>query len=166
MSTVINGTTGITSPGLDANGTNTIAGTTTNDSAAAGDVGELLSSSVAANSVALTVSGTVYNVTSLSLTAGDWEISGAVSFSPQPTTSVTLIQVGSNTTSATIGTISVDYNCHAQAAVVPGVQGYSLNIPQKRVSIASTTTIYLTASATFTVSTIASGGIIRARRVR
>ena len=52
--------------------TNGIVGTTLGDNAVAGSVGEYVSSTVANNTVSFS-NGTPLNVTSISLTAGDWE---------------------------------------------------------------------------------------------
>lgn len=135
---------------------------TTNDSAAAGDLGEYIESVVlAASAVSLTTS-VAANVTSISLTAGDWDVFGYVSLNVGATTSFTVEACGSNTTSATLGS---DITLHRHAAFVPQ-SNYSFSIPTRRISIASTTTVYLVAFATFTVSTCGAYGRISARRVR
>src|SRR5712664_1249621 len=56
-----------------------LLGTITNDAATAGNIGEYITSVI--NSPGVTLSNNVAsNVTSISLTAGDWDISGAVYF--------------------------------------------------------------------------------------
>src|SRR4051812_46757624 len=75
-------------------------GTTTNDSATAGNIGELLS---ATSSQALTNTTSV-NVTSVSLTAGDWELSGFIQFSGAGATVTTDVQGSLSTTTATLNT--------------------------------------------------------------
>ena len=144
-------------------------GTTTNDNASAGQLGEVISSTVlAASAVALTT-GVAANVTSISLTAGDWDVRGDVSFSTAATTSVTRV-IGS--ISQTTGTLDLTGAGTATgmifAAVVPGVLGNAFKIPvgPTRISLASTTTVYLVGFGTFTVSTLSAYGSIVARRAR
>jgi hypothetical protein len=142
-------------------------GTTTNDSASAGQIGQIISSSVAqASPVALTT-GTSANVTSISLTAGDWDVTGHVGFIPAATTSVTTM-LGSVTLVSAVADVTPGWGVvHRQAALVTGALGFQLGgAGPVRISIASTTTVYLVANAQFTVSTMEAYGAIRARRMR
>lgn len=142
-------------------------GTGTNDSAAAGIVGEIIESTVLVGSVVALTTATSANVTSISLTAGDWDVWGNVWFNPAATTSITRMQGAINTTSATLPTApgAGARFAHSQAALVPNAQiGYPVG--QLRISLSGTTTVYLVAEATFTVSTLGAYGYIGARRVR
>lgn len=143
-----------------------IQGTTTNDSANAGVVGEFISSSV--GSLVAMTSGTSQNATSISLTAGDWDVTGCIGFVPASTTSITALK-------GTIGTTSALYNDNSQysfsdyySAVVPGGSTtFYKTLPVQRISLASTTTVYLVAQATFGIAALYTGScFIRARRVR
>ena len=59
--------------------TSGIIGTTTNNSAAAGSVGEIISSAVNFSSpVTGITTGSVVNITSVSLTAGQWVVTGSI----------------------------------------------------------------------------------------
>lgn len=151
---------------LAFNGTAGIIGTTTNNNADAGSVGEVLSA-VNAGGVVM-ISGTPITITSVALTAGDWDISGQIVFQPAATTSVTRLQGGTNdTTNVLPGTLDVTNAIFQQtfAAFVPNSAiTYPLNTVRK--SLASTTTVYLVGNASFTVSTMSGFGYIRARRVR
>ena len=154
-----------------------LRGTITNDAAATGYVGEYLSQSRARNALA-TVTNTPLNVTAtaLTLTAGDWDLSGGCNWTTATTTSVTATGCAISVTSATLPASSTITNPNAAgeiwiprdtAAYVPGNSAdHTVVIPQYRVSIASTTTFYLVATQTFTVSTLNVGGFIAARRVR
>lgn len=152
----------MTAASFKASGTSGVIGTTTNDSAAAGSVGELLSGSAADNSIAM-VTATPKTVTSVSLTAGDWEVSGTIIFTPDASTSPTQILgcVGTTTNSIAVGTPQqFDFNAtFAQALNV--IQ----STPTVRFSLASTTTVFLVAQAGFS-GNLNTGGTIRARRVR
>jgi hypothetical protein len=138
-------------------------GTATNDSAASGFIGEYVSSNVAVSTVSLTA-GTAANVTSISLTAGDWDVGGNVVFSPSGTTTVTDLQTSISTTSATQGGLTVRSGW-AGTATTPG-DLWGIATPGQRISIASTTTVYLVAFASFGVSTLTAGGTLWARRAR
>lgn len=140
-----------------------IVGTTTNNNANAGSVGEFLSNSTSGTSL---TSGTSANATSVSLTAGDWDVSGAVRFTPGGSSTISNLTVGISTTSATFGTIPNT----VQAILIPftGALGanQALATPTVRISVASTTTVYLVALSSFSASTMTADGFIRARRVR
>lgn len=140
-----------------------IVGTTTNDNAAAGKVGEYISNS--AGPIA-TTSNTSLDVTSISLTAGDWDVEGTVLFTPAASTVPTRIRAGINTTSATIpsqpGTGSV---LTLNLAFTTGSQQCA-PLGGSRLSLSATTTVYLVANTVFTVSTMDTYGFIGARRVR
>ena len=148
-----------------------ILGTTSNDSATAGQVGEIITATVASGAAVALTTATPANVTSISLTAGDWDVAGLIDFNPAATTSITQLNTSISLTTATLGTqpggsgLGADpTTIFTQAASVPnGVIG--LDAGPVRVSIAATTTVYLVAQGTFTVSTMTAYGTIRARRV-
>lgn len=148
-------------PSWDSNGNTVIGGTTTNDSAATGDVGEYVSSSVAVGSAISLTDLTAANVTSISLTAGDWDVSGYVLFSSLATGAY-FASASVSSTSATVGDYpSVQYTMSDALSI----RQAGMAIVPTRFSIASTTTIYLVARAGLGSTGVASG-IIRARRVR
>ena len=140
-----------------------LKGTTTNDSAATGQVGEYVESVVASGSAVSLTTAIAANVTSISLTAGDWDVFGVVLFIPAGTTSVATFIGGSNINSATIPN---ERGQHNYSSYVAGGAVFGIPIPTSRISIASTTTVYLIAYASFTVSTMTAHGRISARRVR
>lgn len=138
-----------------------LVGTTTNDSASSGYVGEILTAT--GTGVSLT-SGVDNNVTSLPLTAGDWDVYGWVTYSPAATTSISRIYGGINSTSAAVNFAQAFSD--ACAAFVPGAITISHPVPKVTVKIAAPTTYYLCAGAAFTVSTMTCGGTLEARRAR
>jgi hypothetical protein len=155
MSLILDGTAGVTGPA-----TKVIVGTTTNDSATAGYVGEYVDSYVSSVTVAL--AATVTNVTSISLTAGDWDVSALIySASGGANTYGTF---GISQTSATFaGSSGKDYtfmSCFPAVNVVTGC------IPCLRVSLASTTTIYFVANMGIAQITTGVNAHLSARRVR
>ena len=152
---------------LAAIATGQIPGTTTNDNAAAGNVGEYVESVVAIGSAVALTTSTAANITSISLTAGDWDVDALAYFVPNAATV--------NTTEAcSIGTVSATLDGTAgrvQAVTIPtagitGGSGHSCSIPPYRFSLSATTTIFLVAFAVFTTNTNAAFGRLAARRVR
>lgn len=140
-------------------------GVTDASSAAAGDIGEVISATLAQGSAVALTTATAKTVTSISLTPGDWDVDGVVGLIPAASTSITQMAEGAHTTTDTLGAAGTFSNI-IQAATVPGANAMYRNIPRQRINVAATTTVYLIAQATFTVSTLGAFGTIRARRVR
>ena len=141
-------------------------GTATNDNAASGYIGEFISSNVPVGSAISLTSGTPVNVTSISLTAGDWDVWGVVDTNAAGTTVQANVYGGIGTTSATIPTAP---NGGAVASQFPsnfGGANILLPVGIMRASISATTTYYLTCNSSFTVSTNSCYGFIGALRVR
>ncbi|PXX41084.1 hypothetical protein NA66_1001694 [Burkholderia pyrrocinia] len=139
-----------------------IVGTATNDNANAGSIGEFLSSTILVGSAVSLTNGVNANVTSLSLTAGDWDVWGSVSFNPGGTTVTNYVYGWISTVSATNPTPPQS----GMTTVSTSGAAFSLAIPPQRFSIASTTTVYLEAQSGFSTSTQAAYGFIFARRRR
>lgn len=142
-----------------------IQGTSTNDSAVAGNEGEFVSSQItAAGAVSLTSPATS-NVTSISLTAGDWDAWGNVGFLPNAATTTDFVAGGISIVSATLGDVAtVAFTSWAAATNLAG--NVSVAAPYRRLSLATTTTVYLCASATFGTNIMKACGGIFARRAR
>jgi hypothetical protein len=144
-----------------------IKGTITNDNAQAGSVGEYISSTVLTGSAVSLTTATSANITSISLTAGDWDVSGAISFNMAASTSVQQYQVAVSTTSATLPTTppwarqNLNVNPYAPGAISAHIAAGIV-----RMSLSGTTTVYLVAQSSFTVSTMSAYGFIAARRMR
>lgn len=128
-------------------------------------VGSSVSSSVASGSAVALTSTTPANITSITLTPGTWDVTGAVGFLPAASTSITARAGGSSQTSATLNTTVGTKFVLASAAVVPGAVGQEFAVPSHRITVTANTTLYLVASATFSVSTLGGYGILSARLV-
>jgi len=146
--------------------TSAISGVTTNSSASAGQVGEYVSSTVLVASQVSLTTNTAANVTSISLTAGDWGVGGCVVFYQAGPTTSSFQLAWTSSTSSTPPTLpnSGGLTQLTTTFSVGGVQ--VLAVPRQRFSLSGTTTIYLGGYATFGVSTCAAYGHINARRVR
>lgn len=136
-------------------------GRTSNTVPSAGMLGEEVRSYLAeASGVSLTTA-TAANVTSISLTAGIWDVSGIVMFGGGPVTG-TATGASIVTTTATTGTQGDNY---ITSPIVSTALDYGIAIPQYRLSLNATTTVYLTAIAIFTVGSVVAYGRISAVRV-
>lgn len=173
----INGTVGATTPSTGAfttiSATSTITpsqtagivGTTTNNNANAGSVGEYLESTVVEASAISLTSATAANVTSITLTAGDWDVFGLVNVRNSGTAGTQHIGAV-NTTSATLpGADSFKMvGLPFSEAASSGFCG--IVIPMTRYLVSGTTTVYLIAYVSFPSGTETAWGKIYARRVR
>jgi len=138
-------------------------GTTTNDSAAAGYIGEYIESVIdtAQNFPTSTQYG---DLTSISLTAGDWDVTETFRASLNSST-CTDVSCGISVTSgnSTTGLVAGS-NLFLLA---PPTASYGTNMGfTYRVSLASTTTVYFKIMATYSLGNPQARGRISARRVR
>ena len=112
-------------------------GTTTNNNAATGYVGEYVESTVGPYTVTTATS----NPTSLSLTAGDWDVTVVTNGAGASATS-TASKIGINTTASTMGTQATDYIGFTNDTV----NGQTGGMFKKRISLSATTTVYASAT--------------------
>lgn len=142
-----------------------VQGTNTNDSASSGDVGEFVSSTVAAGSAVSLTTLTTANITSISLTAGDWDVSGQVVFTYSSATPTSII-ANINTTSATLGSVEPASPYSSLSLTFSAGTTQFQGLPTGRLSLSTTTTVYLLAYSGFSGGTSAAYGWITARRAR
>lgn len=148
-SAVLSGTPTITTPNM--------TGVTTGTRSAAGSIGEL--QKVSTSSTSLTT-GTVANCSSVSLTAGDWLVSGTIQFVPSSGGSLTAVYSGINTTSAALPTYS-QYNNDTAAFTLSHAQTQST--PPVPLLLTATTTVYLIGNANFSGTATCNGTIVAVR---
>jgi hypothetical protein len=137
-----------------------LRGTSTNDSASSGFVGEYIESVIGSGSAVSLVSGTPKTITSISLTAGDWDVFGLGGYLFTSAT-MTLMLVGSSLTDNTVGAES-----QMQVSQISQSADCRWTIPTYRISVAATTTVYLVAQGNFTGTGLKAFGRISARRMR
>lgn len=155
------------------NGTKTFAGqligkgASASSDAAAGYIGEALRATVLEGAaVSMTGSGQYTDITSISLTAGDWDLTGVFGATANGAT-VTEYRCGLSSTSGNNATGLVGGDNLLYMSTFPGSSSDSCtSIPAFRVSISSTTTYYLKMRMAYTVATPKGYGRISARRVR
>lgn len=142
-----------------------IHGTNTNNAASVGFVGEVISSTVPfASRISLTTA-TPINITSITLTAGNWDISASVGFVPGSNTNMTSIQTAVSLTSATLpgnaaywsatsnGELREENEFGTGGQVFTGNFVPGLSMGSYSVSLSTSKTFYLVAQSAFSVST-------------
>ena len=133
--------------------------------ASAGAIGEVISSSIAVGSAVSLSTGVAKNITSVSLTAGDWDCGGSVITNPAGSTTTSNFIGGMSGSTNTLPTAPAGgYAASGTAAAAGLVEGITLSRTQFNSS--GSQTVYLVAQATFAVSTMSGYGQISCRRVR
>jgi hypothetical protein len=135
-----------------------ISGSTAGTNAVAGYVGEVITSAV--TTVAIS-NNTFTNVTSISLTAGDWDVWGNILTNPAGTTTQIAITGGISTTTATLPA-----NQYLALGAYSAGNAGGGPVPYTRINVSSTTTVYLVAVVVYSVSTLTINGTLTARRAR
>jgi hypothetical protein len=159
-------------------------GVTDGSNAASGFVGEWIASNVASGSaITLTTSGTVYQITSIALTAGDWDVSASINLHLSSTTMTTGrggISTANNAltvpSTATTGVATNSYDTFASLVSTSTATSISTTLgltgdlllatKSSRVNLSGSVTLYLVATAAFTGTAPTAYGTIEARRVR
>lgn len=143
-------------------------GTNTNNNASAGYIGEYVESVLSSVSEITLTAGTPTNITSISLTAGDWDVWGVGLYESNATTTATSINAWLSSTSATIPSINLCVRGVWQqiSALVPNGGYLSVDAPKQRFILSATTTVYLSTQVNFGVANMFAFGAIRARRRR
>jgi hypothetical protein len=143
-----------------------VRGNNTNTAPPAGYIGQIISSVVQQGSAVTLTSGINANVTSISLTAGIWDVTFILGLTGGAVTG-TIMQAAISANSASFtGTIVGDNRIDNNGNIMPTADtdtGYS--IPSYRVTLASTTTYYAVVASAFTVGTLKAYGRLSAVRV-
>lgn len=138
-----------------------LKGVTDGSDAAPGVVGEYIFSNIARGAGPVLANGVTANITSISLTAGDWNLTAVAAASP----ATSIIQL-----SGAISQVSITlppFPTNGLSLLLQGVTytGDAFCTPAGRISLAATTTIYLVTQVFFTGATTGYG-FIGARRAR
>ena len=139
--------------------------TQTNDNAPAGALGEVISSTVTSGSAVSLTSGAAKTITSIALTAGDWDIDAVICFLPNASTTMSSLSGGINTTTDTYPTAPAGGVVSLNLTFTTGVGQY-LPLGTVRASLTGATTYYLVGLGVFGVSTLGGYGVLKARRAR
>jgi hypothetical protein len=145
----------------------TISGTTSGTNAASGKIGEVQTAqTLRASAVSLT-SSTSSNVVSLTLPAGDWDVSGSVGFAVQVNTTIADSFAGgiSTTSGALPGVDSGQwFNIQIGNQTIAGGSNFVAAVPTYQMNLSTSTTIYLVAFSVFGTGPCSAYGTIYARR--
>ncbi len=148
--------------------TSGIIGSTTNNSADDGSVGQVVIAFVDPASPISLTTGTITNVTSISLTAGDWDVYGNVGVQGNGSTLLQDALGWTNSVSASLVSAylynNIVYSVAGNAVFAQASPAF--NVPMQRYSLGTTTSIFLTTYVDFTISTCTAYGYIIARRRR
>ena len=136
-------------------------GNNTNTAPPSGFIGEQLKSVIAAGSAVSLTTITSKTMTSLSLTAGVWDLTGVGIFTT--TGSPTVLSVGFSSVNNTLG--AVDGDGVVDMGTPPTTANPCLVVPAFRVLVSTTTTYYFVAYAQFASSTCLVYGRMSAVRV-
>lgn len=138
-----------------------ITGVTNASNAAAGSVGEVISSIINQGASVSLTNAIAADVTSINLTAGDWDVWGNIGVG-STLNSLTQAFMWVSATSSTVPDGSL-YNATFDLA---GINLLTQSVPMRRFNVSTTTTVYLSTFAAFGSGTVGSFGGIYARRAR
>jgi hypothetical protein len=148
----------------DANGyRGHLLGEASNGNAASGEVGELIEYSL--GSTSLTSAAATVNLANGAFSGGDWDIFGFIHINAAGATSLSNYTFSLSTTSATHNTALLDRFIQYRNAGGHSDPIITEAIGPFRLSVSGSTTVYLTASASFS-STLSVASKIRGRRMR
>lgn len=141
-----------------------ISGRTDGGSASAGNVGEVISSTVLSGAaVSLALSGTVYNITSILLSAGNWNITAGTGI----LTGASVITTALSSTNTTSGVMATPPNSGSYAqATGNGASGSNIymSLGARQYNVSSPTTVYLVAQVAYSGAAPGGYGYIQAER--
>jgi hypothetical protein len=157
-------TADVTGAGGLAGSVGQLPGIASNVAATAGNVGEYVTASVAVGAAVGLTTNVAANVTSIPLTAGDWDVEGIVCAN-YGSSNGTGLSGWISTTTASQPAPGTPGLFQIVASLTLSTSGQCFATGKQRFSLNATTTVYLSALATFAGSG-AAWGSINARRVR
>lgn len=146
-----------------------VPGIATSTAASAGNIGEIITSDIPVGSPISLSSGVETNITSITLTAGDWDVRGSANIVPGASDTVTMFRTSLSTTTGTIDlTLGRGATISYPTGSVISSFGVGLQISPKPFTVTSgTTVVYLVVRCNFGVSAnLNAYGNLIARRVR
>lgn len=156
--------------------THGIVGTTSSSGATAGNVGEYINAARQRGSETALTTATPLNVTSISLTAGQWMVTALAGFDVDSTTVLSGTIWNLSTTSATLTSANTTLGTQDATGQMRGEFDYTASVIGNTtrlyaplttiVNISATTTYFLVAQCSFTTSTVNVFGSITATRMR
>jgi hypothetical protein len=142
-----------------------VMGVTDGSNATPGRVGEFLSASVQPGSPIAAVTNVPMDITTLVLTAGDWDLQGQVATLASSGGHIQHMQMWMSQASATVPAVLVGGFHEVGGIATGGSEQMVLPSGRMRMVVTTSTTVYLSTKVTFTGS-LSAYGFISARRVR
>ncbi len=147
-------------------------GVTDGTGAAAGVVGEVITASLSyASRVAMTTD-TAKTIATLTLTAGAWDLSGALHYGTSGSTSQFLACISSTTNAITdtstygLPSATGEYRAQLDLVASAAYPQYTIPIPSYRLNLGAGATLYLVGYTSFTTGAVNAHGFLQAARVR
>jgi hypothetical protein len=142
-----------------------IVGTTTNNNAAVGSVGETIVSSTAPPGPAIN-NNTAVDLSTMSVPAGDWDVSGAVIYNSSAGSTIGSVWAGISTVAATLPAGPQGYFIFGGSVAVAA--SIACPMPAFRLSLATATTLHLVCETGYTsaAGSVTVFGFMQARRAR
>ena len=153
---------------LDAQGAN-LPGTSTNDNACAGCIGEVIQQTSIVTSAPLLVTTVPATVTQVLLTAGDWDCRATAQYI-DVTSAGTQFAAWTSTTSLTYPTIGINAVNNLSMAAIQTASitspAWVLSLAPLRISLAASTSVFLTAADVHSSGNTSAAGFLQCRRAR
>lgn len=140
-----------------------VPGIATNTAGIAGEVGEYITSTVLVGSAVSISTGVAKDVTTISLTAGDWQVTGVVYVISAG--SLTQVSAWTSSTANTFPTRPNNGGISDSGTIAAGASTVGMNAGSQQFLLSGTTTVSLSVFAAFS-STATAYGFIGARRMR
>jgi hypothetical protein len=128
-------------------------------------IGQYIEGVVLTGSAVALVTTVAKTINSILLPIGDWDVDALTYFLPAGTTSVTRYAASISATTNTLDLTPGRFTDITIPATVSGGNTFTSSIPSYRIRQFSSSTLFLVAQATFTVSTMSAYSILRARRL-
>lgn len=138
------------------------AGLTQGSNPSPGFIGEQVRSAISNVSAVSITNNTAANITSISLTAGIWDVSCITAFQDSSAITGSFFEGSISTTTATRGILA---DASAFTPYPPLTNGIAVSVPSYRLTLSGTTTVFMVGFALFTVGTLTAYGRISATRV-
>jgi len=147
--------------------TGQLPGTATNDNASSGNIGEYIGGQVLSGSAVTATSAAPFNITSWTLSAGDWDCRATVQWTSSSGAAVSVTSGWLNTTSATApsGSGSSAYALDLGITRAANAIG-AFPVGTQRFSLSTSTVVYLGAQFNFASGSVVAYGAGACRRAR
>lgn len=137
-----------------------LPGTTTNDNAAAGNVGEFITSNIPVASAVSLTTATPTDITSINLSAGDFDVWANIFFDSSGQ------DCGGTAWTSLVSATPIDRSLISQGDMSVAVINCGIAVSPRRYSLAAPATVYLSVNSNFGSGTLTACGFISARRAR